>query len=60
MFLVDADEPGVWVTGRSIGIDLLRFDGAMMSLEVEDLVSDAEIVAAPLPAFRSWKMTVTP
>jgi hypothetical protein len=21
---------------------------------------DAEIVAAPLPAFRSWKMTVTP
>ena len=46
VFLDDADEPGVWVTGRANGIDLWRIDGAMMSLEVEALITDAELVAA--------------
>jgi len=46
VFLDDGDDPGVWVTGRANGIDLWRIDGAVMSLEVESLTTDAELVAA--------------
>jgi hypothetical protein len=43
-FLGDAGD--VWVTGRANGIDLWRIDGASMSLEIEALITDAELVAA--------------
>ena len=45
VFLDDADG-SVWVTGRANGIDLWRIDGAVMTLEVESLTTDAELVAA--------------
>jgi hypothetical protein len=45
VFLDDADA-AVWVTGRANGIDLWRIDGAVMSLWIEALITDAELVAA--------------
>jgi hypothetical protein len=46
VFLDDEDEPGVWVTGRSNGVDLWRIDGDAMELDVESLTTDAELLAA--------------
>jgi hypothetical protein len=45
VFLDDADETAIWVTGRSNGVDLWRIDGDTMTLGVESLTTDAELIA---------------
>jgi hypothetical protein len=45
VFVDDADEPGIWVTGRANGVDLWRIDGGTMTLGVKSLTTDAELVA---------------
>jgi hypothetical protein len=44
VFLDDAQE--VWVVGRGNGVDLWKVDDGSMSLEVESLTMDPELVAA--------------
>ena len=45
VFLDDADDPAIFVTGRANGVDLWRIDGGAMTLDVESVTTDAELIA---------------